>query len=66
MIPERVPTGFVELGSDDDDSFVTLEELESGDEYGKIPCTLYTDRHGVNFFVIEMNGKKHILPVGTD
>ena len=67
-MPDKIPSGF-------------QTEAEATSEHGelggltiatwvkgmhKLPCTLYTDRNGSNLFVIEVNGEKHYLPVGTD
>lgn len=62
----QVPTGFVhpddpQVNPEGEDLLGDLEK-----NFTKIPCTLYTDGHGINFFVIDVDDKKYVLNVRTD
>ncbi|RKZ95269.1 MAG: hypothetical protein DRQ40_04040 [Gammaproteobacteria bacterium] len=61
--PPGPPMGFVEMGSKNDTSGMDLEKLKA--QHDKIPCILYTDRVGHNFFLINQRDKMFILPVRT-
>lgn len=63
---DKVPTGFVpftdpEVNPEGGD---LKEAIEAN--YDKIPATLYTDRYGINYVVIEQNGEELVLCVVTD
>jgi len=61
----KLPTGFVPR---------TSEELHPSGEFDPrslknldcIPCRLYTDRYGTNYFVINHEGEEYFLPLRTD
>ena len=72
MAKRQVPTGFEEVGGPyDEGDLATPEELEKARVgrtklFHKLPCTLYTDYTGVNYFFLELNQKTYCMPVQTD
>jgi hypothetical protein len=61
----KVPTGFVKQDSPDLDPNGNFDPADL-ERLDKLPCTLFTDRCGTNYFVLELDGETYYLPVGTD
>ncbi len=65
----KVPNGFLPLTADEVNPegkgpATFIADLEAN--LDRIDCNLYTDRHGTNYFVIKVDGKRYCLPVRTD
>lgn len=60
------PTGFVPRNDEELDPNGKFDPETDLAGFDRLPCVLYTDYTGINYFVIEHEGEDYYLPLRTD